>query len=108
MKDDFHLFKRMSDSENKEPALCPKAKKRGKRSATSLAKRKKKYQEAQRGFLIKQQRALLSELDVVKEELVAKKLELSLATKKKSIPSRVSNFVPRLWSAKIIGVPKLR
>ena len=39
----------MSDSENKEPALCPKAKKRGKRSATSLAKRKKKYQEAQRG-----------------------------------------------------------
>ena len=50
MKYDFHLFKRMSDSENKEPALCPKSKKRGKRSATSLAKRKKNIKKRKGGF----------------------------------------------------------
>ena len=59
----------MSDSKNKEPALCPKAKKRGMRSAASLAKSKMNFRDAQEGFLIKQQRAVFIELDVVKEEL---------------------------------------
>ena len=70
--------------------LSSAVKKRGKRSAASIAKRKKNYRERQLGFLKRQRIELKGKLEAAEEELTAVKLQVSLITNRKHPNSRVS------------------
>ena len=77
--------------ENNDPNFLPKHKKR-KRSAQSLAKRKKKFAERQVGFLKQRNTSLEKDLAMAQKKLELKVLECSnnLSSKKRQNNFRVS------------------
>ena len=86
------IFKRMN-VENNDPNFLPKHKKRGKRSAQSLAKRKRKFAGRQVGFLKQRNASLEKDLAMAQKKLELKILEGSndlISSKKRQNNFRVS------------------